>query len=344
MELRAAARALARRRRRARRRARRSISTHCRPDSAARQGAMPLLDALQSAAVPRVASATGGGDARRRTRGGRCRAYPIDWAALDRRRAASSSKLDAMQQYAYATGCRRGFVLRYFGDPAAGKPTAAAATTASARTHERVGAGRGARRAPASRRRARRARRAHRTAVAASRRAGASSSSSAGGRAAARARCAHCAASIAREEKVPAYVVFADRTLAEIAVRRPQSRVRAGRDSRRRPVKIEKYGERFLDAHPRRPSDEHRKPCLRRTTDAAPFTMDDSLYFTEQHLAVREMVREFARDEVAPVAAQLRRRRDVPVGEHARRWASSACSACRGPRSSAARGSTSSAT
>jgi len=32
--------------------------------------------------------------------------------------------------------------------------------------------------------------------------------------------------------------------------------------------------------------------------------MDDSLYFSEQHLATREMVREFARDEVAPVAAK----------------------------------------
>lgn len=32
--------------------------------------------------------------------------------------------------------------------------------------------------------------------------------------------------------------------------------------------------------------------------------MDDSLYFTEQHLATREMVRQFARDEVAPVAAK----------------------------------------
>src|SRR5690606_32586957 len=31
--------------------------------------------------------------------------------------------------------------------------------------------------------------------------------------------------------------------------------------------------------------------------------MDDSLYFTEQHLAVRDMVRNFAREEVAPVAA-----------------------------------------
>ena len=33
--------------------------------------------------------------------------------------------------------------------------------------------------------------------------------------------------------------------------------------------------------------------------------MDDALYFSEQHLAVREMVRQFARDEVAPVAARL---------------------------------------
>jgi alkylation response protein AidB-like acyl-CoA dehydrogenase len=33
--------------------------------------------------------------------------------------------------------------------------------------------------------------------------------------------------------------------------------------------------------------------------------MDDSLYFSEQHLAVREMVRQFARDEVAPTAARF---------------------------------------
>jgi alkylation response protein AidB-like acyl-CoA dehydrogenase len=32
--------------------------------------------------------------------------------------------------------------------------------------------------------------------------------------------------------------------------------------------------------------------------------MDDSLYFSEQHLAVRDMVRSFAREEVAPVAAK----------------------------------------
>src|SRR5438309_11774477 len=33
--------------------------------------------------------------------------------------------------------------------------------------------------------------------------------------------------------------------------------------------------------------------------------MDDSLYFSEQHIATREMVREFARDEVEPVARKL---------------------------------------
>jgi alkylation response protein AidB-like acyl-CoA dehydrogenase len=32
--------------------------------------------------------------------------------------------------------------------------------------------------------------------------------------------------------------------------------------------------------------------------------MDDALYFSEQHLATREMVRQFARDEVAPTAAK----------------------------------------
>src|SRR5690349_2091354 len=40
--------------------------------------------------------------------------------------------------------------------------------------------------------------------------------------------------------------------------------------------------------------------------------MDDSLYFSDQHLAVREMVRAFAREEVAPVAAALDERAEFP--------------------------------
>jgi alkylation response protein AidB-like acyl-CoA dehydrogenase len=40
--------------------------------------------------------------------------------------------------------------------------------------------------------------------------------------------------------------------------------------------------------------------------------MDDSLYFTEQHIAVRNMVREFAHSEVAPVAAELDAKAEFP--------------------------------
>jgi alkylation response protein AidB-like acyl-CoA dehydrogenase len=40
--------------------------------------------------------------------------------------------------------------------------------------------------------------------------------------------------------------------------------------------------------------------------------MDDSLYFAEQHIAVRNMVREFARSEVAPVAAELDAKAEFP--------------------------------
>ena len=46
-------------------------------------------------------------------------ALRINWEQLDRRRAGDMGKLDAMQKYSYTTACRRGFLLRYFGDPAA---------------------------------------------------------------------------------------------------------------------------------------------------------------------------------------------------------------------------------
>ena len=45
----------------------------------------------------------------------------VDWRTLDRRRAAETAKLDAMQRYAYANGCRRRVLLAYFGDPDAGR-------------------------------------------------------------------------------------------------------------------------------------------------------------------------------------------------------------------------------
>lgn len=40
--------------------------------------------------------------------------------------------------------------------------------------------------------------------------------------------------------------------------------------------------------------------------------MDDSLYFSDQHIAVRDMVREFAREEVAPVASRFDASQEFP--------------------------------
>jgi len=44
--------------------------------------------------------------------------------------------------------------------------------------------------------------------------------------------------------------------------------------------------------------------------------MDDSLYFTEHHHQVREMVRDFSRTHIAPVAAELDRTSTFSVGKH----------------------------
>jgi ATP-dependent DNA helicase RecQ len=165
-------------------------------------------------------------------------AFPLDWDALERRRKNELAKLDAMQQYAYATGCRRGFVLRYFGDPAAGRDCGGCDNCLG--THD---ASRRARATaapkPGEKRRAR-----------------------GGARATTRPEASELVASpadaqllerlralrtrIAREEQVPAYVVFTDRTLLEIAVRRPKSPYALGEIRGVGPAKIDKYGERFL--------------------------------------------------------------------------------------------------
>jgi ATP-dependent DNA helicase RecQ len=52
---------------------------------------------------------------------------------------------------------------------------------------------------------------------------------------------------ISKAEQVPAYVVFPDRTLAEMAVRRPTSANAMGQIRGVGPVKLEKYGEQFLE-------------------------------------------------------------------------------------------------
>jgi ATP-dependent DNA helicase RecQ len=78
-----------------------------------------LLDGLQSRQFVHWERLDGG--SRLADRNARLTAFNIEWGTLDRRRRADLDKLDAMQRYAYLKTCRRGFVLRYFGDPAARK-------------------------------------------------------------------------------------------------------------------------------------------------------------------------------------------------------------------------------
>jgi ATP-dependent DNA helicase RecQ len=166
-------------------------------------------------------------------------AYPFDWAALERRRKNELSKLDAMQQYAYATGCRRGFVLRYFGDPAAGKDCGGCDNCLG--THD---ATRRQKVAPAPKPGEKR--KARGTARGTPRREPVELvASPADAQLLERLRALRTR--ISREEQVPAYVVFPDRTLLEIAVRRPKSPYALGEIRGVGPAKIDKYGERFLE-------------------------------------------------------------------------------------------------
>ncbi|MGH7655535.1 MAG: RecQ family ATP-dependent DNA helicase [Gemmatimonadaceae bacterium] len=166
--------------------------------------------------------------------------WPIDWETLDRRRRAETSQLDVMQKYAYTDRCRRGFVLRYFGDPAAtssceqcdnclGLDHAAVASAGATRDLRKASPRRGRKERPSkaaapeladftdTERALLDALRALRT-------------------------------SIARRESVPAYVVFADRTLREMARARPVTPGALADVHGVGPAKMERYGEEFLHA------------------------------------------------------------------------------------------------
>jgi ATP-dependent DNA helicase RecQ len=179
--------------------------------------------------------------------------FDIDWATLDRRRRAELSKLQAVQSYAYTKDCRRGFVLRYFGDPAARAACAGCdnclGVTASPSHRQNEGRTRSADKKG----------RRPKSALADAR----YDSATGSGRPPRRdpdddiplgdeeqrllANLKAVRTAIAREEHVPPYIVFSDRTLAELAVRRPRSLL-AFRDVRGvGPTKLERYGERFLD-------------------------------------------------------------------------------------------------
>ncbi len=172
-------------------------------------------------------------------------AFRIDWETIDRRRKADLQKLDMMQQYAYTKGCRRGLVLRYFGDPAARTSCTGCDNCLGTRVEVERGA------APSSRAKS------------------AASKSSGGARKrttehdrvaqaedaptlsgadeALLARLRDLRRTISKAEQVPAYVVFPDKTLAEMAVRRPSNLNALAQIRGVGPAKLDKYGDRFLE-------------------------------------------------------------------------------------------------
>jgi ATP-dependent DNA helicase RecQ len=205
-------------------------------------GASPILEALESRQFIQWKRASSGTTLTAPKRP--LSSFKIDWQTIDRRRKADLQKLDAMQQYAYTKGCRRGFVLRYFGDPAARATCEGCDNCLGTRVDVEQGA------APSPGRSSAKPR-------------GRSSATRNGGRNEPRvpedapvlsgadeallARLRDLRRTISKEEQVPAYVVFPDRTLAEMAVRRPTTEHSLGDVRGVGPAKIEKYGARFLE-------------------------------------------------------------------------------------------------
>jgi ATP-dependent DNA helicase RecQ len=203
-------------------------------------GALPVLEGLQARQFLTV-ERTGGGIRLVDPRAPLGR-FAIDWAQIERRRRGELSKLDAMQRYAYHSGCRRQFVLRYFGDAAAGATAmrCGGCDNCMGIKHE-VQAPLLPTAVPKPSRRRERHAAERPPAPPADLVLGPDDARVLGALKALRTE-------IARAEQVPAYVVFPDRTLAEMAVRRPRTLSAMGEIRGVGPAKLDKYGERFLDA------------------------------------------------------------------------------------------------
>ena len=221
-------------------------------------GVTTILEELQSRQFV-VWERTGGG-LRLRDAHAPLSRFAIDWDMLDRHRRSDMDKLDSMQRYAYTNGCRRGFLLRYFGDPAAMRSCDGCDICMG--THVQIEAAAGEKRAKRAPKRAAAPARAPREARA---------PGPAPQRRERVARAEYDAplsddidpgavdvvligalrtlrTTIAREEKLPAYCIFPDRTLMEMAARKPVSLAALATVRGVGPAKLEKYGELFLGA------------------------------------------------------------------------------------------------
>jgi ATP-dependent DNA helicase RecQ len=161
--------------------------------------------------------------------------FKIDWATIDRRRNAELSKLEMVQRYAYTKACRRGFVLRYFGDPAARhKCDGCDNCLGIVRTREAA--------------KPQRQKTARRKAVAQDVTARDEDVNLTKADLETLAVLRKKRSEIARRDGVPAYIVFSDRTLAEMALKRPASLAAMSGVRGVGAMKLERYGAEFLAA------------------------------------------------------------------------------------------------
>jgi ATP-dependent DNA helicase RecQ len=163
--------------------------------------------------------------------------WPVDWETLDRRRRAEMGQLDVMQKYAYTDRCRRGFTLRYFGDPSATN-SCQACDNCLALAHEAVAGAANTVRG--------RAKRGGRSVGSAGKPASPDNRDLTADEQSLLERLREVRTTLARRDKVPAYVVFADRTLRELARSRPSTRDQMAGVHGVGPAKLEKYADDFL--------------------------------------------------------------------------------------------------
>jgi ATP-dependent DNA helicase RecQ len=168
--------------------------------------------------------------------------FRIDWTSIDRRRTADLSKLEAVQRYAYTKACRRGFVLRYFGDPAA-RTRCDGCDNCLGIARVREPAAAGAPRTKAGKRGDRRKASPTSTSFPVSEIHDTTLTDSEQRLLLA---LRDKRREIARNDAVPAYIVFSDRTLAEMALRRPASLAAMANVRGVGEMKLARYGEQFL--------------------------------------------------------------------------------------------------
>ena len=162
--------------------------------------------------------------------------WPVDWTGLERRRRGELRKLELVQKYAYTDQCRRAFVLRYFGDPAA-RPTCEGCDNCL-----------GTRRVASEGRAAVKGRRASAAKAGAGPKAGATDAPLSRAEIEVLDALKVVRSRLAKEDGVPAYVIFPDRSLREMVRARPRTSDELARVHGVGPARLEKFGAAFLEA------------------------------------------------------------------------------------------------